>query len=327
MPRKNPVSATDLAIGKRLAHLRMGARISREELAVRAGGLSPGLIARVELGRMPLRYKDARHWLQGLGGGNFLAELSPINPFWLAEGTQPPQLAWPLFLPEAQAISLNPNISFSQFVAMFRSALIGLCKYPPEPRLPESWLAPYLSHLVSLIFTAARVESCTRLFENALVDSAETLAPNSADAAYVLTEHQNWKSTEGFRMLIESRKAIEVRGGEKSLLTYVVSSDNISAMQDQMLKLRARLIKATVRRGQKAALAKWLKVPMSSISPWFAGRKQPSGETTLRLVQWVDQWEAQQKQSPGGVSPPPEPKTQSKAASNEKKPKSGRAKH
>jgi hypothetical protein len=230
-----------------------------------------------------------------------------------------------LFLPEPQAISLNPNITFSHFVMMFRSALVGLCKYPPEPRLPESWLAPYLDHLISLVFIASRVESCARLFENALVDSAEALAPESADAVHVLTEHQKWKSTEGFRMLIESRKAIEVRGSEKSLLTYVVSSDNIGAMQDQMLKLRARLIKATVRRGQKAALAKWLKVPMSSISPWLAGRKQPSGETALRLLQWVEQQERQPNKGPGSAQTRPEPRTQSKA-SNEKKPQSGRKK-
>jgi DNA-binding transcriptional regulator YiaG len=94
------------------------------------------------------------------------------------------------------------------------------------------------------------------------------------------------------------------------LLTDVVLKDNMRVMQDEMRKLRARLTKATAARNQKAALAKWLGVSLSSVSTWLAGRKEPSGETTLRLLQWVEHWEAQQKQNPGGVSAPQGPKTQ-----------------
>jgi DNA-binding transcriptional regulator YdaS (Cro superfamily) len=96
-------------------------------------------------------------------------------------------------------------------------------------------------------------------------------------------------------------------------------------MQDQMQRLRGRLIRATAVRGQKAALAKWLGVSMSSVSTWLAGTKEPSGETTLRLLQWAEQHERQQNKSPGSATTPPEVKTQTKAK-NETKPKSGRKK-
>jgi transcriptional regulator with XRE-family HTH domain len=107
----------------------------------------------------------------------------------------------------------------------------------------------------------------------------------------------------------------------KEVLTDVVANDNIGAMQDQMQRLRYRLTKATAARGQKAALAKCLGVSLSSLWTWLSGKREPGGETTLRLLQWVEQQERQQNKSPGSATTPPEPKTQSKA-SNEKKPKS-----
>jgi transcriptional regulator with XRE-family HTH domain len=107
----------------------------------------------------------------------------------------------------------------------------------------------------------------------------------------------------------------------KQVLTDVVPKDNIQTMQDEMQTFRARLTKATAARNQKAALAKWLGVSMSSVSNWLAGRKEPSGETTLRLLHWVEQQERQQNKSPSSAETLPEPKTQSKV-SNEKKPQS-----
>lgn len=108
----------------------------------------------------------------------------------------------------------------------------------------------------------------------------------------------------------------------KQVLTDVVPKDNIDAMQEQMQRLRDRLRRATEVRGQKAALARWLGVSMSSVSTWLAGAKKPSGETTLRLLQWVEQQERQKNKSADSVSAPPAPKTQSKVP-NEKKPQSG----
>ena len=111
-----------------------------------------------------------------------------------------------------------------------------------------------------------------------------------------------------FGAAAQAMSAATQRGTSKEsstlVLTNVVLKDNISAMQDEMQKLIARLIRATAARNQKAALAKWLGVSLSSVSTWLAGRKAPSGKTTLRLLQWVEQHEAQQKQSPDSALTP-----------------------
>ena len=104
-------------------------------------------------------------------------------------------------------------------------------------------------------------------------------------------------------------------------LPHIASRDNIASMQCEMQKLRERLIMATAVRGQKSALARWMGTSLSSVSHWLSGNVQPSGETALRLLHWVQRQEDKQQQSASSVIAPPAPKTQSQA-SNEKKPRS-----
>ena len=107
------------------------------------------------------------------------------------------------------------------------------------------------------------------------------------------------------------------------VLTDITFQRNMLGMQSEMQNLVTRLERVLSVRGKRAELARFLHVPMPRVSEWLRKkrRKIPSGETTLKLLNWVGQQEGQHKQSPGSASSPPEPKTQSKA-SNEKKPKS-----
>jgi hypothetical protein len=54
----------------------------------------------------------------------------------------------------------------------------------------------------------------------------------------------------------------------------------------------------------KLELAKWMKVHPQCITDWLTERKEPSGETTLRLLRWVTQRE-QQHQPPGSENAKP----------------------
>jgi hypothetical protein len=85
-----------------------------------------------------------------------------------------------------------------------------------------------------------------------------------------------------------------------------------------------RVKRATVPLGKKTELSRLLKVPLSQVSGWLSGVRNPSGETTLQLLEWVAAEEAKQK-SPGTASTAPERQTRGKA-SREKKPTSGRRK-
>ena len=110
------------------------------------------------------------------------------------------------------------------------------------------------------------------------------------------------------------------------MLTEVSENANLAGVKSPLAQLLDRLNQATAAKGRKAELAEYLKAPRPCVSDWLSGKREPSGETTLRLLQWVEQQERQQNKGTGRDTPPPAPKTQSKA-SNEKTPQSGRKKH
>jgi transcriptional regulator with XRE-family HTH domain len=61
----------------------------------------------------------------------------------------------------------------------------------------------------------------------------------------------------------------------------------------QLPSLLERLKKATQESGQKSALAKFLGVPLASVSRWLSGEREPGGEIALRLLHWVEKQERQ----------------------------------
>ena len=96
---------------------------------------------------------------------------------------------------------------------------------------------------------------------------------------------------------------------EKKELTTGTQNGTESDMQSKLATLLARLNRATRQRGKKTELADFLGVPHTRVSEWLSGRREPGGETTLRLLAWVTAEEAKQKESPGSARTPPEPKT------------------
>jgi len=64
-----------------------------------------------------------------------------------------------------------------------------------------------------------------------------------------------------------------------------------SEMDPLMPKLLARLEKQTTEPGSKSSLAEWLEVPLSNLSLWLSGKRQPGGEATLKLLKWVERRE------------------------------------
>jgi transcriptional regulator with XRE-family HTH domain len=63
------------------------------------------------------------------------------------------------------------------------------------------------------------------------------------------------------------------------------------AMKSRMEKLLGNLKKATTKPGSKAELARELGVAPARISEWLSGKKEPGGEYTLRLLEWIGQKE------------------------------------
>lgn len=100
VPRKEPLSAEELAIGQRLRQYRERLRLSRVAFAAETG-CDTDAITRVEHGRTPLLCKLA--WQ--------LKHRWPINPHWLVTGEGEPISAVPL--PRLGSLPISPTAHFS----------------------------------------------------------------------------------------------------------------------------------------------------------------------------------------------------------------------
>lgn len=96
---------------------------------------------------------------------------------------------------------------------------------------------------------------------------------------------------------------------QNNKLTSEALSLTVTPMQPVLPKLIERLKRATEAYGRKAELAAWLGVHRQCVTDWLSGKQEPGGETTLRLLHWVEAEERKQQESAGSASPPPAPKT------------------
>jgi transcriptional regulator with XRE-family HTH domain len=76
----------------------------------------------------------------------------------------------------------------------------------------------------------------------------------------------------------------------QSSLKSRTSGVNILTLDELLAVLRSK----TSRKGGMARLAKDIHVQQARVSEWLSGKKVPGGETTFRLLQWVEQQERQQ---------------------------------
>jgi hypothetical protein len=81
--------------------------------------------------------------------------------------------------------------------------------------------------------------------------------------------------------------------------------------------LLAKLNRLTQEPGKKTELADFLGAPLASVSRWLSGKRDPGGETTLKLLRWVQEQESQPK-APGSATNAAKGKTQVHKSSYEK---------
>ena len=117
----------------------------------------------------------------------------------------------------------------------------------------------------------------------------------------------------------EAERVADSRGDILDGIDLIDVSDSVNpvAVPAPIESLIARLRLATVAKGKKTELAKSLGMPLVRISQWLSGSREPGGDTTLRLLEWVRAEEAKAK-TPSGAVTPPGAKTRSRKSSNEK---------
>jgi transcriptional regulator with XRE-family HTH domain len=93
----------------------------------------------------------------------------------------------------------------------------------------------------------------------------------------------------------EINKRLLHRANKKNELTYL-SNSTITGDVNQWHALKAKILKATDKPGEKSALAKMLGVDLTQLSRWLSNSKdapEPRASHALKMLNWVEQQERQ----------------------------------
>ena len=104
---------------------------------------------------------------------------------------------------------------------------------------------------------------------------------------------------------------------KKSVLTKASTRGIVPPVKAQLDNLLAKLNRLTQEPGKKTELADFLGAPLASVSRWLSGKRDPGGETTLKLLRWVQKQESQ-PEAPGSATNAAKGKTQVHKSSYEK---------
>ena len=263
----------------------------------RGAGIDRAAIVRIELGRSPLKYKAARAILRFLNA----------HPVWVATGHGDAQPGVPL--PLASDLGIDENMSFSEvFDTHFSKHLLsasdttklGAIKPATENSDASlrhsiiSFLTERLKHWFREVSGPHHVE----LMQLIVQFGDNFIAQHGSDDwKTVLVRRGQMDDLDAKSKPVHSSDEI----AEKNLLTNVTVTGKVSPVKSTMANLLDRLNKATSQRGMKSKLAKVMGVPLANVSQWLSGAREPGGETTLRLLHWVEQQERQQN-TPGSAT-------------------------
>jgi len=275
-----------MEIARNLRAFREYLRISRTAFAL-AIGIGSERLASYESGRVPLRYEVF----------SAISRRFSLNPLWLATRLTHPVGPEPFDDSEFQS-EIDPK---SLFTVVYDCVL----KRPLMDRTFEA--RAKIRRFVNAAQELADSTVNDKLPATEYVPVVESVRSLSEIIGVRLSQHVQIHE-------IASQTSVE---NPKKPLTKHSEVRNVSGMTSPMKELLARLSVATKARGKKAALAKLLKIPAPRISEWLHRNYEPSGEVTLRLLEWVTAEEAQQQNAPGDAENTARGKTRSTTSKNE----------
>jgi transcriptional regulator with XRE-family HTH domain len=309
-------------LGERLRWIRRQYRLTLEAMARRLG-ITRSYLSKLETGSsdnpsQPLMsmicqtYGVSREWLVNGRGQPFEAE-------YLNRAAEVGKVADWRGIPPALTIEERAK-ELGHFIA---------CLMMAGGHASPGFLAKTLLHLLanSLALAAVTIEAARIVAEQlefCLRTNPTPVAPVPEPRALerVLAEGTIARNTYD-HLVEEALGSVEVGWVEKRLLTNVSEYVKYYGVKREMANLLARLHSASKERGMKSALAAYLKVPLASVSQWLSGDREPGGETTLRLLHWVEQQE-RQPNTPGSATNTAKGKVTRQKAVYEKKPSSSR---
>ena len=233
-------------------------------------GVTRDQLAGIEYGRTPLKS----------GVAISLAKFTGCNLNWLAEGSGP------VFGPLP-----NPNL---------------IEQIPARSLFSQAWQTYLKKHITR----GAKYfgEGWEGLDESLFIGGEDALAYTKQDIEGLfkdLPAKLQWnayahiaKACRDYRQMNQAKitelNSLSVSGQNNDDLTEAVTSRKFKGdVKKQLPSLLDRLNRATKETGKMSALADYLKVPLASVSRWLSGKREPGGETTLQMLQWVEQQERQ----------------------------------
>ena len=244
-------------IGTRLRKFREMLQIPRTKFAVSIG-FGSERIASYETGRARLRYDVFRAMTQRYY----------ISPRWLANEFGIPVFPAP-FKDDFLLPLIKPGALFSDVYDTHLAARLESNAFEAEFRLDviEKQLSTALAEFWD--------DSTAPLIEKEKA-AKRLMVPFKTELAMVDRE-------------LRLRKRVSESTSKISDLTFPATSVKNLEVKLQLPTLLERLNRATKETGKMSALAKYLEVPLASVSRWLSGKREPGGEITLKMLRWVEQ--------------------------------------
>lgn len=277
MPRESgKVTDRERAICNRVRLIRKSLKLSQKGFS-NALGVSRDLVAGVEYARSPLRFGLALR----------LSALAGFSLKWIVEGVPPEKFRAPVgkglletipnsyLLSEAWDIWIKPAFES----AFKRAALNGKGEKPGQRMVvigEENEIDPVPSD---------------DLFEYLIEDlegNFKAMPPYLHSDLYsqILKAARDFRNANSFEII--AFESLQKNSAQKNLQLNSLKSNNPD-VKSQIQKLIERVKQKASKPGAKAELAKELDVAPARVSEWLSGKKEPGGEYTLRLLQWVEQ--------------------------------------
>jgi transcriptional regulator with XRE-family HTH domain len=278
------------SLGRRLRWVREKFGGSLEEFGARLG-VGRSYLSKLENGKnrnpsgpvvnmICQTYGIRREWLLEERGAPFVAEyLNRAAKAGKITGEEPP---YPITLDER-----------TKNLALIIACLLK-AKDPSKEALAKA-LAEVLSHPMPLPGLA--VETARLLCREVLHDQFPAVfgwqarPPETSESSLWLVLAKGTIARATYDQLLGEASA---PGIENKVLTEAATRAKLAPVKSQLDDLLAALNRLTKESGKKTELADFLGAPLASVSRWLSGEREPGGETTLKMLHWVQEQERQQ---------------------------------
>lgn len=286
MPKPNKtMTQRECEICERVLYLRKKVLKWSQPVLAMELGITQNQLASIEYKRVPLRMEIAR----------LLCENFDISQRWLALGVLPIHPRYDAYM--GDSVSVNKNSLFSWFFDKYLSHETGLVERSIIRATDEAAFrkGTFVEHLLAdpaklKMLNPEAIAFFTKIAINLYINDLPARLKISYSKALM-------HATDEFLNKYVKQRAGTVTAPSKEPPKKPVdifsNKENIEGVKRYLPELIKRLKNVTSERGKKAALADFLDVTPAMVSQWLSGDREPGGETTLRLLTWIEQEERQ----------------------------------